>query len=47
MRLEEVLGDVSLRHLGVGPGAPVISGVVEAKETFHRAKALLDPEPAP
>jgi len=44
--LEQVLPDCRHRQLGVSFGDPKVAGAVQTEEAFHRAKALLDPEPA-
>ena len=41
---EEVLADCSHGELGVSFCLPKVSGAVQAKKPFHRAKALLHPE---
>ena len=41
---EEVVADCSRSELGVSFRQPEVSGAVQAKKPFHRARALLHPE---
>lgn len=43
---EQVLPDRRHRQLRVGFGDAEVAGAVQSEEAFHRAEALLPPEPS-